>query len=155
MVDDVDIFPPVDTLRLRLRCAEPRDAPALAAMMSEAVSRRLASWPVPYTAPMALHRIAGVRKAAAEGRSRSMVIERRADGVVLGWISISRAPGNGTTALITYWLGEAFQGQGLMREAAPAALAEAFGRPNRARGGAGGQRILAVGGAAAGDDPDR
>ena len=51
MIDDVDIFPPVDTLRLRLRCAEPRDAPALAAMMSETVSRRLASWPVPYTAP--------------------------------------------------------------------------------------------------------
>jgi RimJ/RimL family protein N-acetyltransferase len=64
--------------------------------------------------------------AAAERRSLPVVIERRSDGAVVGWISISRAPGDGTTALITYWLGDGFQGQGLMREAAPAALAEAF-----------------------------
>lgn len=95
-------------------------------MMSEAVSRRLASWPVPYTPLMALDRISGVRMAAAERRSLPLVIERRADGAVLGWISISRAPGDDATALITYWLGERFQGHGYMREAAPAALAEAF-----------------------------
>jgi RimJ/RimL family protein N-acetyltransferase len=126
MVVDVPALVALETPRLRLRCAEPRDAEALAGMMSEAVSRRLASWPVPYTPLMALDRIAGVRMAAAERRSLPLVIERRSDGAVLGWISISRAPGDGSTALITYWLGEGFQGQGLMREAAPAALAEAF-----------------------------
>jgi RimJ/RimL family protein N-acetyltransferase len=126
MVVDTAAWPAIETPRLRLRCAEARDAPALAGMMSEAVSRRLASWPVPYTPPMALDRIAGVRMAAAERRSLPLVIERRADGAVAGWISVSRAPGEGSVALITYWLGEAFQGQGLMREAAPAALAEAF-----------------------------
>jgi RimJ/RimL family protein N-acetyltransferase len=126
MVVDAPSLPAVETPRLRLRCAEPRDAEALAAMMTEAISRRLASWPVPYTAPMAADRIAGVRMAAAERRSLPLVIERRSDGAVVGWISISRAPGDGTTALITYWLGDGFQGQGLMREAAPAALAEAF-----------------------------
>jgi RimJ/RimL family protein N-acetyltransferase len=126
MVVDAPSLPAVETPRLRLRCAEPRDADALAAMMTEAISRRLASWPVPYTAPMAADRIAGVRMAAAERRSLPLVIERRSDGAVVGWISISRAPGDGTTALITYWLGDGFQGQGLMREAAPAALAEAF-----------------------------
>jgi RimJ/RimL family protein N-acetyltransferase len=126
MVVAAPALPVVETARLRLRCAEPRDAEALAALMSEAVSRRLASWPVPYTPPMALDRIAGVRMAAAERRSLPLVIERRADGVVAGWISVSRAPGDGATALITYWLGEGFHGQGLMREAAPVALAEAF-----------------------------
>ncbi len=120
------LLPLIETPRLRLRCAEPRDADALASMMDAAISLRLASWPVPYTPHMALDRIAGVRMAAAERRSLPLVIERRSDGAVLGWISISRAPGDGTTALITYWLGHDFQGQGLMREAAPAALEEAF-----------------------------
>lgn len=119
-------LPPIDTERLRLRCAEERDAEPLARLMSEAVSRRLASWPVPYTPVMALDRISGVRMAAAERRSLPLVIERRADGVVMGWISISRAPGDPTTALITYWLGEAYQRRGYMREAAPAAMREAF-----------------------------
>nr|WP_246522504.1 GNAT family N-acetyltransferase [Neoroseomonas terrae] len=113
-------------MRLRLRPAEADDAEALAGLMSEAVSRRLASWPVPYTPVMALDRIAGVRMAAAERRSLPLVVERRSDGQVMGWISISRAPGDPTTALITYWLGEHYQGLGYMREAMPAAVREAF-----------------------------
>ncbi|HWT10574.1 MAG TPA: GNAT family N-acetyltransferase [Roseomonas sp.] len=126
MVVASDSLPPVDTERLRLRCAEERDAEALAGLMSEAVSRRLASWPVPYTPVMAADRIAGVRMAAAERRSLPLVIERREDGAVLGWLSISRAPGDQGTALITYWLGEGFQGRGYMREAAPVAMRQAF-----------------------------
>ena len=126
MVLATQTLPPVDTERLRLRCAEERDAASLAKLMSEAVSRRLASWPVPYTPVMALDRISGVRMAAAERRSLPLIIERRADGAVMGWISISRAPGDPETALITYWLGEGFHGQGYMREAAPAAMREAF-----------------------------
>lgn len=119
-------MPVLETKLARLRCPEPCDAAPLAAMMSAAVSQRLASWPVPYTPLMAADRIAGVRAAAAQGRSLPLVIERRPDGAVAGWISVSRAPGDEATALLTYWLGEGFQGQGLMREAAPAALAEAF-----------------------------
>lgn len=126
MVVVSDSLPPVDTERLRLRCAEERDAAALAGLMSETVSRRLASWPVPYTPLMAADRIAGVRMAAAERRSLPLVIERREDGAVIGWLSISRAPGDQATALITYWLGEGFQGRGYMREAAPAAMRQAF-----------------------------
>lgn len=126
MVVQTQNLPPVDTLRLRLRPAEADDAEALAGLMSEAVSRRLASWPVPYTPVMALDRIAGVRMAAAERRSLPLVVERRSDGQVMGWISISRAPGDPTTALITYWLGEHYQGLGYMREAMPAAVREAF-----------------------------
>ncbi|MEO3473101.1 GNAT family N-acetyltransferase [Roseomonas sp. CAU 1739] len=133
MVANADTVPPVHTNRLCLRCAEERDATALAGLMSEAVSRRLASWPVPYTPVMALDRIAGVRMAAAERRSLPLVVERRADGAVLGWISISRAPGDPATALITYWLGEDFQGLGYMREAAPAAMREAFALMDIAR----------------------
>lgn len=95
-------------------------------MMSEGISRRLASWPVPYTPIMAADRIEGVRMAAAERRSLPLIIERRSDGAVLGWISVSRAPADRDTALITYWLGEGYQRRGYMREAAPAAVREAF-----------------------------
>lgn len=126
MVVDSPALPLVETPRLRLRCAEPRDADALAGMMSETVSRRLASWPVPYTRQMALDRIAGVRMAAAQRRSLPLVMERREDGAVVGWISVSRAPGHEGTALLTYWLGEAFHGHGYMREAAPAVVRETF-----------------------------
>lgn len=116
----------VETLRLRLRLAQDRDAAALAAMMTGAVSRRLASWPVPFTPAMAEERIRGVRLAAEENRSVPMVIERREDGAVCGWISVSVAPGEPRCALLTYWLGPPFHRQGLMREAAPAAMARAF-----------------------------
>ncbi|MBR0681893.1 GNAT family N-acetyltransferase [Roseomonas eburnea] len=133
MVVDSPALPVIETPRLRLRCAEPRDADALVAMMSETVSRRLASWPVPYTRPMALDRIAGVRLAAAQGRSLPLVVERKPDGAVLGWISASRAPGDETTALLTYWLGEAHQGHGYMREAARAMIDHAFAMMNVAR----------------------
>lgn len=126
MVASDTLLPVIETERLRLRVAEPRDAAALAALMSNGVSQRLASWPVPFTPEMALDRIAGVRQAAADGRALPLIIERHADGAIAGWISISGAPGDNRTGLITYWLGEGFHGQGLMREAAPAALAEAF-----------------------------
>lgn len=126
MVAVTNALPPIHTDRLCLRCAEDRDAEHLAGLMSEAVSRRLASWPVPYTPVMALDRISGVRMAAAERRSLPLVLERRADGAVMGWVSISRAPGDPRTALITYWLGEAFHGHGYMREAAPVAMHQAF-----------------------------
>lgn len=130
MVASLPEFPRVDTARLCLRYAEAGDAGTLAAMVSEGISRRLASWPIPYTPLMAADRISGVRVAAAEQRAVPLIVERRSDNTVLGWISISRAAGDHETALITYWLGEAFQGHGYMREAAPAAVREAFARMN-------------------------
>lgn len=133
MVVDSPALPSFETPRLRLRCPEPRDAEAISAMMSETVSRRLASWPFPYTRAMALDRIAGVRMAAAARRSVPLVLERKSDGAVLGWISASLAPGDDTTALVTYWLGEAHHGHGYMREAAPVAIAGAFGLMDVAR----------------------
>lgn len=126
-------LPAIETDRLRLRCAEARDAEAISALMNEAISRRLASWPYPYTVPMAEDRIAGVRVAAAQRRSLPLVIERRSDGAVMGWISISRAPGEDSVALLTYWLGDGFQGQGYMSEAAPAAVRHAFALMDVAR----------------------
>jgi ribosomal-protein-alanine N-acetyltransferase len=109
-----------------LRCAEGRDAPAIAEMMTEAISKRLASWPVPFSPPMAEEKITSARGAAAERRSLPLVLERKSDGAICGWVSLICPPGNDRVALTTYWLGEEYQGQGLMREAGPVAVELAF-----------------------------
>jgi ribosomal-protein-alanine N-acetyltransferase len=118
--------PVAETHRLRLRCAEGRDAPAIAEMMTEAISKRLASWPVPFSPPMAEEKIVAARGAAAERRSLPLVLERKADGAICGWVSLICPPADNQVALTTYWLGEQYQGQGLMREAGPVAVDLAF-----------------------------
>lgn len=119
-------FGPVLTPRLCLRCPVEADAPAMAALMTGRTSQRLASWPHPFTPAMARDRIQGLREAAFAGRSVPLVMERRRDGALAGWFAASLAAENDAVALLTYWLGEDFQGEGLMREAAPAALALAL-----------------------------
>jgi ribosomal-protein-alanine N-acetyltransferase len=95
-------------------------------MMTAPVSRRLASWPVPYTVEMAERRIEEARGAAWNRRLLPLVLERRSDGVLLGWISVAPAsPAEPRLGMLTHWLGEAFHGQGIMREAAPPAIAAA------------------------------
>ncbi len=121
-----DPFPAVVTPRLLLRCVSEHDADSLAALMTERISLRLASWPQAMTPRMALDRIQGAREAAWDGRSVPLVLESRQDGALMGWFAASRTPDAMPTILLTYWLGEAFHGHGLMREAAPAALALAL-----------------------------
>ena len=122
--------PVAETPRLRLRCAEGRDAPAIAEMMTEAISKRLASWPVPFSHPMAEEKILAARGAASERRSLPLVMERKFDGAICGWVSLMCPPGDDRLALTTYWLGEQYQGQGLMREAGPVAVELAFQHMN-------------------------
>ena len=118
--------PVAETPRLRLRCVEGRDAPAIAEMMTEAISKRLASWPVPFSSPMAEEKIVAARGAAAQRRSLPLALERKSDGAMCGWVSLICPPGDERVALTTYWLGEKHQGQGLMREAGPVAVELAF-----------------------------
>ena len=115
-----------ETPRLRLRCVEGRDAPAIAEMMTEAISKRLASWPVPFSSPMAEEKIVAARGAAAQRRSLPLALECKSDGAMCGWVSLICPPGSERVALTTYWLGEKYQGQGLMREAGPVAVELAF-----------------------------
>ena len=120
MVVSTPSLPPVDTGRLRLRCAEPGDAEALSAMMNDAISRRLASWPVPYTPVMAADRIAGVRMAAAEQRSLPVVVERRPQ--VLGESPQRRHQCHGLTCAQAQRPGHAARGSAGQRDYCQACL---------------------------------
>lgn len=124
----MDTLSPIETLRLRLRCVEDRDAESLSALMTPSVSRWVASWPSPLPIEQALTLIARAREAAFQRKALPMVVERIADAVVLGWIAVNTSPENG--GFLGYWLGEHFHGRGYMREAAPPTVAAAFQRLN-------------------------
>lgn len=118
----------VRTQRLLLRLPRMDDALALSRMMDAAISARLASWPAELSPAAASTRLAAARADAELGLALPMVIERRATGAVIGWIGATPVEGEPSCMLLTYWLGAQHQGQGLMREAAPAALASVFRR---------------------------
>ena len=114
-----------ETARLRLRTIRLGDAGHVSALMTPAVSRWLISWALPFTPAMATDRIAQARARLADGSMLPFAIERLSDSAFLGWLSITRQ--DARRALLSYWLGEAYQGQGYMREAlAAAALPDAF-----------------------------
>jgi len=110
----------IETARLCLRPPRPDDAPALAALMTPAVSRWLGSWPVPFTLEMAHARIAQSLEAIAAGRSLVCAVEHQ--GALAGWIGGGRIDDTDRGAF-GFWLGEPHQGQALMQEAAAAYVA--------------------------------
>jgi RimJ/RimL family protein N-acetyltransferase len=114
------------TSRLRLRLPVAADAVALSRLMAPRISARLASWPPALVDEAAQLRIEQTLSAQAAGRCLPMVVTRRSDEVAMGWISASLAEGDARRAILTYWIGEEFQGQGIMREAALPALEEVF-----------------------------
>src|SRR5688572_7728191 len=103
------------TSRLRLRPPCPDDALDLSRLMSPAISARLASWP-PFLIPgSAQLRVQQAIAAAAAGLALPLAVTRLSDNVVIGWISASRAEAEPRRAVLTYWIGEAYHGQGIMR----------------------------------------
>jgi ribosomal-protein-alanine N-acetyltransferase len=116
----------METPRIRLRPVEPRDASAIAALMTDPVSRRLANWPSPLTPEMAAGRVAEAIAEREAGLLLPLVVECVRTGELIGWISARRGSPPARHAVLTYWLGEQHHGRGLMREAAPLAVQEAF-----------------------------
>ncbi len=116
------------TARLRLRGPEVRDAPVIAAMMTPGISAAVGAWPWPFTEAMALERVMQAQARAAAGTALPWVVERRDDAALLGWIDVARHPALLARATIGYWLGEAHQGQGYMREAAGPVIEDALAR---------------------------
>ena len=123
-----DLLASLGTERLQLRCVRPEDAAQVSRLMTPAISRWVASWPVPFTPEMAAERIAAAREAAEMGRLLPFAIERRFDGVLLGWISVTRDAKDDRRGALGYWLGEEHHGYGYMREAAAVVVAAGFDR---------------------------
>jgi len=116
-------FPPIQTPRLTLRPATRDDAAPLAALMTPAISARLAAWPLPWTAARMEARI-------AEWRSLGLActVLRSADATLVGWVHALRKRADPARATMGWWCAEPHQGQGFIREAATALLPVAFAR---------------------------
>ncbi|MGX7708289.1 GNAT family N-acetyltransferase [Methylobacterium sp. Gmos1] len=114
--------PTLDTPRLHLRLVASEDAEATSAMMTPAVSRWLAFWPLPFTVAMARERIAMAHALTEAGQALSMAVTARDTGELLGWIMLHRTRDDPRTATLGYWLGEAHHRRGILREAADALL---------------------------------
>jgi ribosomal-protein-alanine N-acetyltransferase len=119
-------FPRIETERLILRRLEIGDAAETSRMMTPDVARWLAAWPVPFTVAMSEQRIANAQRIGDDNSALVFAIESRASGLLLGWTGIHRTDDDPKRGTFGYWLGEEHQGQGYMREAAPAALRLAF-----------------------------
>ncbi len=120
-----DIFPSIQSARLRLRCVRAADALVTSAMMTQEVSRWVGYWPVPFTVEMAELRIERARAAATVGRTLPFGAELLG-GPLIGWIMFNQTDEDARRATFGYWFGTAHHGNGYMREAAPLALAAGF-----------------------------
>jgi ribosomal-protein-alanine N-acetyltransferase len=125
--DASDPFQPLQTDRLILRCVRAVDAEATASMMNAAIAGRLASWPLPFTLEIAEERIRQARAAAVARSAMPCAILHQQSGTLLGWIDLVRMSDDPKRATLGYWIGEAHQGNGFMREAARVAMQAAFG----------------------------
>jgi ribosomal-protein-alanine N-acetyltransferase len=119
-------FRSVETTSLLLRWVEDRDAPAISRLMTPAVSRWLASWPVPFTDDLAMERIKSARAGAALSNILPFAITLKQTGAVIGWVAVEREADHGPRGSLGYWLGEAYHGNGYMREAVSPAVAAGF-----------------------------
>lgn len=116
------LLPVIETQRLILRAIEPGDAAALAANLTPAVTRWLASWPDPMTPEIALARITRSQAAMRRGGHVFYVLERRSDHRVIGGLSGGITAADRQRMELAYHLAEDCQGSGYMGEAARAAL---------------------------------
>ncbi|WP_166416833.1 GNAT family N-acetyltransferase [Cochlodiniinecator piscidefendens] len=103
------------TERLRLRPISPADAGALSDLMSEDISKWVASWPFPITAAAAAEMI----EKSINPYTFYAVITLADSDTVIGCIKTERS---GRAAEIGYWIGNAFQRKGYLSEAATAVI---------------------------------
>ena len=114
------------TDRLRLRPSTEADAEALFAIYSDTRVSRFLSRPAWTDMEVAHARIARDREALPSGKYLGLVMERKADGQVVGECSLFNLVVQCRRAEIGYSLGSSAQGQGLMHEALTALLTYGF-----------------------------
>lgn len=112
--------------RIRLRPLSAADAAPTAPLITPGVSRWTATWPPQVSPPEVADRIARTRQNEAKGLCVARVIERAADGSLMGWITAIKPTPEGRVGTLGYWIGEIFHGQGYMTEACRAFVALAW-----------------------------
>ncbi|WP_431283365.1 GNAT family N-acetyltransferase [Humitalea sp. 24SJ18S-53] len=95
-------------------------------MITPGISARLASWPFPCDPTFSRGRAAALLAASGLGLALGLVLADPATDRPMGWFSAEMPPQEQGFAMLTYWMGEAFQGRGLMRDAAAEAVALVF-----------------------------
>ena len=116
------VFLEPKTSRLRLRPVRPDDALATAALMNDEIASYLTTWPPELSPAQAASRIEAAEERLSAQEAIEFAITRRADGKLLGWLSFVLEDQCSSAATVGFWLGEEYQGQGLMTEAATAAM---------------------------------
>jgi len=119
-------FDPIETPRLCIRCVRSTDADRIAGLITSEISRWLANWPNPFTPEMARERIAAFRALAFAGQALPCVVVIRNTSEIVGWIDVFRLTEEPARGALSFWLGELYQGQGFMNEAAAAVVPAAF-----------------------------
>jgi ribosomal-protein-alanine N-acetyltransferase len=109
----------ISTDRLVLRPVAPSDASATAALVTEDVASSLSTWPYPMTAEQVLQKIHASMESFAKSEALDLAILRAENGRLSGWMGFLA---EGKSARLAYWLGQNFRGQGIVTEAAIAAI---------------------------------
>ncbi|MGW4164643.1 GNAT family N-acetyltransferase [Streptomyces sp. NPDC004788] len=109
---------PLITERLVLRPVRPRDLPVMTRLWTDPEVRRHLGGPV-------TEAVVRIRQRRIVGAPQCRAVERAADGVVVGLVTVERAGRGGETEVSYQFLPEHW-GQGYAREAVAAAVARAL-----------------------------
>lgn len=118
--------PTLHTARLRLRPFTEADTDAIYALMSNAYVLRYWDAPPWSERSRADRFIANCQKMAEEGEGVRLAIERRIDGLFIGWCALQKWEPAYRSAMIGYCFAEQAWGQGFATEAAGALLQWGF-----------------------------
>lgn len=118
--------PSLETERLRLRPFDEGDADAIWAVQSDPQVLRYWNSPPWTDRARADHFLAVCRQVEQEGTGARLAVDRRSDGVFLGWVSFARWNPDFRSAALGYCLGQPAWGHGYATEAARAVLTWAF-----------------------------
>ena len=110
------------TERLRLRPVADEDAGPTSALMRAEIAGNLTTWAPETTIAAARERIDHSRRLLEKREALDLAILGRAMGDLIGWLSLFTAGDRGHVARIGFWLGCAYQGRGLVVEAAEQAM---------------------------------